>query len=250
MDASLVKTAAISNVSEGVVAGEEKKRKRRLKKKSMDAEFGDDIETGSEPKRTKVPRAKHLRQEFITFASDMEKDMDDLITSARQHPFISDAVILLETLLGLDGGMSELLQDKGVKVDTTEMFVDEGSRPRDLLAQILMADGQRKGKEVVGMIDDDDDKGKDETEEGVILTAGEVAREPFGKKVRKTVHPPNWDLQSRNPIFTRQRLRIPSNTKDFLDVMLGLATHAALKAIERIPRKHECYGFFSAYVEE
>ncbi|GAB2295969.1 hypothetical protein Dimus_030115 [Dionaea muscipula] len=125
-------------------AGEGKKRNRQLKKKFG----GDDTKTESKPKKTMVPRVKQLRQEYIrsvsgeptdlqrVVPSDVpEREVNDLITSARQRSFISDVVVdeqvekdpfgLLCISLGSDGRMSAMLgPEKMVELETTETVVD------------------------------------------------------------------------------------------------------------------------------
>ncbi|GAB2276029.1 hypothetical protein Dimus_010771 [Dionaea muscipula] len=75
--------------------------------------------------------------------------------------------------------------------------------------------------------------------ERVIPSAGGVDGEPSSRRGRKKMHTPTWGLQAKNPIFSRRRLNIPCNVRDYLDVMIGPTTHAAWKAMDRIPRKHE-----------
>ncbi|GAB2267900.1 hypothetical protein Dimus_002875 [Dionaea muscipula] len=154
VDASLVDTSSEPVVGEGAVVGPVK-RKSQPKEKSVEIETGTDVEIGPKPKKAKLLRAKHQRNRVrvqpmrqgaeqdeavvvttvnasFPTTSEMEQDVESLITSTRQQPFISEAVVPLDALvkeqaendsfgvlcisLGSDGGMSELLmQDKVVE---------------------------------------------------------------------------------------------------------------------------------------
>ncbi|GAB2278284.1 hypothetical protein Dimus_012972 [Dionaea muscipula] len=189
-------------------------------------------------------------------AANLNQDVDDIISEATHQPFISNAAISLDTLVeqqgekeqadkdssgllcipvGSDRGMSELLKEKEDEAGMTNTVGGEDI-PENLHEEDVV---QREDKEVVKMVDDGGGRGKDKMEKGVIPTASEMTNDPYGSRVRKTMHILTWNLQTRSPIFTRWRLRIPYNIKDYLDVMIGSATRVAWKAMDRIPQKHE-----------
>ncbi|GAB2295972.1 hypothetical protein Dimus_030118 [Dionaea muscipula] len=116
-----------------------KEEEETFEKKFEDVKSGDgmknDVETGGWCRLT-------CQTDEESSQSDMEKDVDDLITSVKKRPFISEGVIPLETLvdeqakedlsgmlyisLRSDGGMCAMLgQDKMTKPETTEMARDE-----------------------------------------------------------------------------------------------------------------------------
>ncbi|GAB2283791.1 hypothetical protein Dimus_018280 [Dionaea muscipula] len=229
-DAQTVESSAVPVVSE-----EGKKTKRFLKKK-----FG---EVGGEEERGHLRRAvpsdvpdrermkpvsseTEQREEAVETAKDdsllitaeLNEETEKLIAFARQLPFISDTLVedqtkkdqsgLLCILVGSDGGMSELLKDKEDDSERTETNEEDVS--------------QQGGKRVVVMDEDE------ENEKELILADDDVVKKPSARRINRG-------------IFTRKRLRIPSNkiVGKYVNALLKSTTHGAWKAMERILRRSE-----------
>ncbi|GAB2281723.1 hypothetical protein Dimus_016292 [Dionaea muscipula] len=135
-DAQTVETAAVSVVSE---------KKRHLKKVTDTGEREGPVGAGGEKRD-----GSDLEGEMVETtmdapslsATNLNKDMDDLIFEAVQHSFIIDVVISLDALVyeqreidpsgllytpvGLDGGMSQLLgQTEGIEEPKMSEMVEE-----------------------------------------------------------------------------------------------------------------------------
>ncbi|GAB2295191.1 hypothetical protein Dimus_029366 [Dionaea muscipula] len=112
--------------------------------------------------------------------AELNQQVDDILT----QPFISDGLMeclgekqpsrLLVISAGSDGGMSELLKNKDDKARVTETVGDEDGSQNLMESQTLITDrqmqeerelSQREGKQVVVVLDEEDDRGKDEMEE-------------------------------------------------------------------------------------